>query len=299
MKKYQTKEIAEGEVRLVNVTVEGETVISGGGKNTIILEDTALQKLLVNKEDIEKEPANITLLNSTTVAALQIEAATTITGQGTITHLQIGSAGQVAVAGSIETLTVTGTDNRLELTGGTIRKLIVSQTETSTAIRLREKTLIENMELYGKAQVTGAGLIGTVTINASNTVLETESAPEQITLATGITAMVNGKEYPEKIAVTTPPKATPPKKAKPNPAPKPVPPTPPSPSPDSVKEFIVQEGISVGKKMVVVKLYAADPSTYTVTVGGERLNYMASQQSFYGEVDEGSANRSSVRVSQQ
>ena len=60
---------------------------------------------------------------------------------------------------------------------------------------------------------------------------------------------------------------------------------------------MVEEGLSPGKKMVVVILNVTDPEEYTVQVGETELEYRDSIEGFRGEVHEDEAKRSKVSVS--
>jgi len=64
-----------------------------------------------------------------------------------------------------------------------------------------------------------------------------------------------------------------------------------------IEKFMVEEGLSPGKKMVVVILNVTDPEEYTVQVGETELEYRDSIEGFRGEVHEDEAKRSKVSVS--
>ncbi len=66
-----------------------------------------------------------------------------------------------------------------------------------------------------------------------------------------------------------------------------------------IKEIIIEEGISPGKKLVVVMLDVDNPENYIVKVGQTSLQYRASIEGFRGEVDEDEADRSKVSVLKQ
>ncbi len=64
-----------------------------------------------------------------------------------------------------------------------------------------------------------------------------------------------------------------------------------------IEEFMVEEGISPGKKMVVIMLNVSDPEEYVVQVGNTELEYRDSIEGFRGEVQEDEAKLSRVIVS--
>jgi hypothetical protein len=67
-------------------------------------------------------------------------------------------------------------------------------------------------------------------------------------------------------------------------------------APNQLKTFTVKDGITPGKQLVLLTLYAPNAAHYTVTVGGERLTYLSAHNCFYGEVTEGLAHRRNVRI---
>ncbi len=65
--------------------------------------------------------------------------------------------------------------------------------------------------------------------------------------------------------------------------------------PTAVRSFTIGE-LTVGKKVVVVKIYASNPQNYNVFLKGLPMAYLADQKSFYIEVPEGDAKQSNVKV---
>jgi len=62
--------------------------------------------------------------------------------------------------------------------------------------------------------------------------------------------------------------------------------------------LVVNNGLTPGKKMVIVTLDTANPENYNVAVGGTQLTYNAAQKMFGGEVDEADAVDSKVVVTE-
>ncbi len=60
----------------------------------------------------------------------------------------------------------------------------------------------------------------------------------------------------------------------------------------------VNNGLTPGKKMVIVTLDTANPENYNVAVAGTPLTYIAAQKKFGGEVDEADAVESKVVVTE-
>lgn len=47
--------IGEGEVLLDHVTVEGRTIVNGGGENSIVIQDSTMNQVMVQKISAESE----------------------------------------------------------------------------------------------------------------------------------------------------------------------------------------------------------------------------------------------------
>jgi len=62
--------------------------------------------------------------------------------------------------------------------------------------------------------------------------------------------------------------------------------------------LVVNNGLTPGKKMVIVTLDTANPENYNVAVAGTPLAYNAAQKKFGGEVDEADAVDAKVVVSE-
>lgn len=66
---------------------------------------------------------------------------------------------------------------------------------------------------------------------------------------------------------------------------------------DPVHEFKIGENsLTPGNKVVTVTLRCSDPENYAVTVGGTPLKYYPDKKAFGGEVPEGAAKKSNVKV---
>lgn len=79
-----TKEVGMGEVTLKNVVVEGELLIEGGGLNSIIIENSAINNLIANKADgqVKILLSGNSAVENTTIKAGVILAESNLTGSG-------------------------------------------------------------------------------------------------------------------------------------------------------------------------------------------------------------------------
>ena len=172
----------------------------------------------------------------------------------------------------------------LEFGAGTTDTLLVEASEGTVMIHLAQGAAVNYMELNGAAEVTGSGTIERVRINAPGATIE--QSPGSVELAEGITAKVAGEEITGEQEKEEPALAAP---------------STPKVTVAPVKEFIVEDGISIGYVLVKVSLrysgWLNEPHRYNVTVGGKSLNRPTSEiPYYYGEVLKEQAFRSNVKV---
>ena len=81
---YITKEVGNGEVVIRNVEVTGELIVEGGGQNSIMIEDSAINKLITNKKDgkVRILIKGNTSVDSTSVKSSAILEQYKLTGHG-------------------------------------------------------------------------------------------------------------------------------------------------------------------------------------------------------------------------
>ncbi len=197
--------IGEGDVKLKNVSVKGNTIVKGGGSNSITVEDSSLPHLTISKDGVR-----IVATGNTSVQVIQLASGATLvemetTGSGfeTIKITQeIPPGATLRLEGDFNTLTMQANIN-LEL-HGTIDELNISQDVDDAVVYLEETARIVTLNIDGSAQINGEGKIETANINANNVIIE--PVPATTVVAPGVAASVGGKELQEGTAVADPPK---------------------------------------------------------------------------------------------
>ncbi|WP_391572524.1 DUF4838 domain-containing protein, partial [Cohnella sp.] len=109
--------IGEGDVRLRNVVVQGETSIQGGGENSVYLENSILGKVIVNKKTGK---IRIVMKGTTTIAELVIL---------TLVNLEVGSNGEIVLLRLEASANVTGQ--------GRIQKAVVGEKGRGSTFELK------------------------------------------------------------------------------------------------------------------------------------------------------------------
>jgi uncharacterized protein YnzC (UPF0291/DUF896 family) len=177
--------IGEGDVTLKKVQVGGETIIKGGGSESITLEDCILPKVTVSKNGVRVEATGSTMVSVIRLDSGAILVSVTDTGTGfesVIVSEAVPPEARIVFSGYFENITVDGSDTEIEVEKG---------------------STVENLTLNAPAIVTGEGSITTANINANG--VEIEQKPQKTNVAKGITATVAGKKVSddEQVSVST------------------------------------------------------------------------------------------------
>lgn len=152
--------IGEGDVHLNGVNVTGQTIVKGGGKNSIYFTDSVLAIVIVNKNT---GAVRIVAQGNTQVYEVQLETPTLVVEQ----NLAEGSSGFEDITVS-EAMQTAGEGFQVELTG--VFETINSRA-TNVRINLSEQTDIRTLVLNAAAEVLGTGVIQQAHINAEGSTL--------------------------------------------------------------------------------------------------------------------------------
>jgi len=164
--------VQEGNVTLDRVTVKGDTVVSGGGLNSIFFKDSVIATVIVNKNT---GAVRIVAQGDTEVFEVQLEAPAHLAEE----QLALGAEGFMHVA-----VTEALQPGRMDIQLDGVFETINSRA-TQVNIQLSEKTDIQHLILSTAAAVLGEGAVQLATIHAEgstlsmrpqNVVLHVESA---------------------------------------------------------------------------------------------------------------------------
>lgn len=193
---YITAGVEDGEVVLENVTVVGKTIVEGGGIDTVLLKNSNLGEVLVNKKN-----SQIRLLASgnTSVTDLTLESGakleeTDITGTG-FSNLQLSSKipahTSIELVGKFKNILLRSNKADIKLTSGTVEQLEIAKEASETKVNLKKDTIIQSLLINSPSQISGEGSIKAAKINCAN--VQIAQNPENITVAAGINATVGNK----------------------------------------------------------------------------------------------------------
>jgi len=160
--------VGNGDVTLNNIIVEGDTIIHGGGENSIHINGGQYQSITV-----EKTASGKMRIVATNVDGLKVVISEDATGQGII------------LEGDFADVTVNAPDVNISTQGDTtIGNMTVGEKATDCEVTLAEGTKVEKMVLDSGANVKGKGTIDKAEVNADNVKFET--APKEQVVDPGV-----------------------------------------------------------------------------------------------------------------
>ena len=197
--------IGEGNVYLDNIVVKGETIVKGGGANSIVINNSTLGKIIVIKVGntvriVATGSTNIGTVNVGANAKLE-EYELTGTGFNDVLVLNdIPAGANVVFVGNFGDVGIDSPNINVTMASGTIGSLNLAETAINTNINLGQHATVTTMTLDVATNVTGIGTIGTANINVTGTVIQQQ--PTTVNIPTGVQATVGGGS-----ATPTPPPA--------------------------------------------------------------------------------------------
>jgi len=174
---YLTEGIEEGEVSLDNVTVNGKTIIRGGGSNSIYLNNSKIKSAIVNKAD-----GNIRIVASGTTSIEKVELSSggkleeqDLEGAGfnrVIVNSLVPTNAKIQFAGSFNDVEIAASEVNLEIISGRINSLQITDSAVNTSVQVQKAAVINTLELNSAVKVTGDGRVSRAIINAPGTSFE-------------------------------------------------------------------------------------------------------------------------------
>jgi molybdopterin-binding protein len=164
--------IGSGDAFLNNVTVNGETVVQGGGVNSIHFKNSVLQTVTVDKKD---GPVRIVAEGTTTVAQVNVNSSATIqetavTGAGfgnvTLTNA-LPEGSNITLKGTFDNLEVVGSKINVDIPEGSVQKVTAETTAAGMKLNLGKDAKIVSLILNAAAQLTGTGTIDSATLSVN------------------------------------------------------------------------------------------------------------------------------------
>lgn len=180
--------VGEGDVTLNNITVDGETFIRGGGKNSIHINGGSY-----NKVTIQQTSSGQVRIVATDTAGLEVVISEDAKGE------------DIILEGAFENVQIDAPDVKISTQGDTtIKQMVVAEAAKGSQITLDKETTVNNIDLNASVDMKGEGTIEKANVNSDNITFEQKPIEETVA--------------PE---VKVPPVVTPPVPVKPEPTPSP------------------------------------------------------------------------------
>ncbi len=167
--------IGDGEVTLNNVTVQGQTIIKGGGSHSVTLDGCTLPYMVVEKEGVRVVSSGNTRVNMVRLesGAILVEASLTGPGFEKVTLSEtIPADAAVKLDGNFTNVNVNTEKVKLEVAGGAIASLEVAKEAAGASIDIAQNAKVTNMTLNAAVSVKGKGVVETARVNVSGSTFE-------------------------------------------------------------------------------------------------------------------------------
>jgi hypothetical protein len=195
--------VGEGTVTLDRVIVDGELAVKGGGANSVVIKDSTIVTLIIDKEGVR-----VVIQEGTQVSEAYVRTSSRVEqdvdGKGieSLTIEEIFGAGGVVLSGSFANVSIRAESGKIVVDGGHIDEIIIESDAADVVVELGSNASVANLVLDAPATVGGTGKIETATVNASGAVIEQQ--PKKAVVPEGVTANIGGKEVVGSPPVVTP-----------------------------------------------------------------------------------------------
>lgn len=198
---YLAAGIGEGEVLLDNVTVEGRTIVNGGGENSVIFINSIINIMIIDKNSgkvrvLTKDDTEISSVVVKSAAILEEE--NKAKGFGEIEIDTIDTNESIDLKGEFNKVIIR-TKVNLEIFEDTkIEELETDDQADGSSINMREKSVVVNIVINVATKITGTGDITFAYINSDGSSIDVNIEKYQISQHVQI-IIINGIETTENL----------------------------------------------------------------------------------------------------
>lgn len=167
-----SENVGDGNVKLKNVTVKGNTYVRGGGLNSIIAEDSTFKLIIVDKTDnkVRFVAFGNTIVDSVNMISGGKLEEQNLSGSGfgtVIINEESKSTDPVILVGKFESIDVKAANFIIDIEG-TIGDLKVDSTAKNTTVNISRDSSIVSLSIYASVTLTGTGKVESAVLQASN-----------------------------------------------------------------------------------------------------------------------------------
>ena len=172
--------VGDGNVTLNNVSIKGDTIVKGGGMNSIIIENSQITNLIIEKKDGK---IRILAKGTTYVSNVEMNSSGKLESADkdgsnfgyVVIAENIASTEPIILKGNFENVDIKSGTNDIKIESGTIKNLVIATTAKDTKIDLAEGVTVDKVEVNAKTKVEGKGKVGTAEINAKDVDFKVEA----------------------------------------------------------------------------------------------------------------------------
>ncbi|TVX88260.1 S-layer homology domain-containing protein [Paenibacillus agilis] len=183
-----TQGVGEGDVHLNKVKVDGKTLIYGGGKNSIHVNDSVLVNVVVDKRD---GSIRLVAKGTSKIQEIVLQSPTAIDAYSGVDvsrvrlSEQLPAQSDIRLNGYFNTVEVEAYSIKLQVPQGSIKQLNVAEKAKDTTIEASKEAEILSLVLDAAVKVVGEAVIKQATINAEGSSFD--KAPEQLKVGDKVT----------------------------------------------------------------------------------------------------------------
>ena len=186
-----SKDLSEGEVDFSNCTLLGGLVVSGGGSNTVTIENSRVSFVTVNKDDtmvrvLAKGATTIPQTTSHEKALLETKSLAGGAFGAGFASVDVRGGSDTTFTGYFPLVYLVGSKAVARLDGCSFERLVVSSGAKNSEVYVDSRSLINVADVNAIASFHDTGTIKQMNANVSGITYEVK--PDKWTLASGVTA---------------------------------------------------------------------------------------------------------------
>jgi uncharacterized protein YjdB len=188
---YIAESVGEGTVVLEGVKVDGRLVVNGGGTGSVVIKDSTVATLIIDKTGVR-----VVVQDDTQITEAYIMTSSKIEQNDNSQRIKFlfieENEGEITLSGGFGTVSVKSESGKITLKSGHIDNLIIESAAKNVLCEIAETASVKNVVLNAPAKISGTGAIETAVINVDGVVIEQQ--PARVILAEDVTATVAGKK---------------------------------------------------------------------------------------------------------
>lgn len=161
--------IGEGSAALRGVSVEGTARVEGGGEDSVIIEDSSINHLVINKKvgKVRVLLKGDTVIERVTLEGEAILSTVGLSKKGAVRELYVETAARTELEGSYSLVNVAAKEARVNLDGGRVKRLITGPEAEEAAVSLGKGAVVDLLEAGAPLTLVGEGRAKKVIVEAS------------------------------------------------------------------------------------------------------------------------------------